>query len=417
MQNLKCLHNIGKLLNPKADGGWEEIRQAAILFDEKILRIGAEKEVLPAAKKSGAEMLNTRGSLVTPGLVDSHTHTAFAEERAGEYLLRNQGKSYQEIAASGGGIRSSVRSLRALAEDELVARMLPRLDRFLTCGVTTIEVKSGYGLSTEHELKQLRAIRHCGELHPLQLVPTLLAAHEIPDEYRQNKATYLDIVINETIPAAAEEKLARFCDVFCEEGVFSVSEARRVLETGKKYDLIPKIHADQLSGGGGAELAAEIGAASADHLDHISDQGIEFMVRAGVVFSVLPGAVLFLGLHRYPPLRHILERGGALALATDFNPGTCPSQNLALMMTLACSFGKLTPGEALWAATRGGACSLRLEGQVGSLDSQAAADLIIWDCQDEALIPYYFGMNLVWEVYKAGQKVVESGTLVAHESQ
>lgn len=410
-----CIKNIGLLLNPRTDGTWEEMRGAAIHFDESIISYGLEDKILPTANK--AEVIDAGGRLVTPGLVDSHTHPAFAEPRAAEFEMRNQGKSYQEIAAAGGGIRSSVRSLRAISGDDLVERMLPRLDRFLQYGVTTLEAKSGYGLSTEHELKQLRAIRRCNQTHPLELIPTLLAAHEVPDEYRQNKGAYLDLVINETIPAATQEDLAKFCDVFCEEGVFSVEESRRVLEAGQEHGLRPKIHADQLSWTGGAELAAELGAASAEHLDYISDRGIDMMAQAGVVFTLLPGAVIFLGLTRYPPARGILEKGGALALATDFNPGSSATQNLPLMMTLACVFCHLTVREALWAATRGGARALEMEEHVGSLSYGSKADLIVWHCDDDRLIPYNFGMNLVEDVFKAGVKVVDKGTVVHSSHQ
>lgn len=401
-----CLTNIGLLLNPRANGGWEEIRDAAILFDEEVIRYGSEAEILPEATRQKAQIADAGGLLVTPGLVDSHTHPAFAEPRAAEFEMRCLGKTYQEIAAGGGGIRSSVRALRAISEDELVERMLPRLDRFLQFGITTIEAKSGYGLSTEHELKQLRAIRRCNDIHPLGLIPTLLAAHDVPDEYRGNKAKYLDLVINETIPAAAEQRLARFCDVFCEEGVFSLEESRRVLEAGKKHGLIPKIHADQLSHSCGAELAAEVGAASAEHLDYVSDRGIEKMAEASVVFTLLPGSVIFLGLNRFPPARKILERGGVLALATDFNPGSSPTQNLPLMMTLAGSFCSLSVRETLWAATRGGARALRMEDQIGSLDIGHQADLVMWNCAEERMLPYSFGMNLVKAVFKSGRQVV-----------
>ena len=409
---LTSIRNIGLLLNPKPDGSWEEIRQAAILFDDKVVRYGADSEILPIAAERGAELMDAAGRLITPGLVDSHTHPAFAEPRPAEFEMRNLGKSYQEIAAAGGGIRSSVRALRAISEEELVSRMMPRLDRFLEYGTTTIEAKSGYGLSTEQELKQLRAIKHCNENHPLELVPTLLAAHEVPDEYRQDRKKYLDIVLNETIPVAAQQGLAKFCDVFCEEGVFSIEESRRVLLKGKEHGLIPKIHADQLSNTGGAELAAEVGAASAEHLDYISDEGIEKMKKAGVVFTLLPGAVIFLGLNRYPPARRILEKGGTLALATDFNPGSSATQNLPLMTTLACVFCKLTVRQALWAATLGGACALRLEDRLGSLESGKQADLVIWSCDDERQIPYYFGMNLVEDVFKAGKQVVKNGKII-----
>lgn len=413
---LTCLENIGLLLNPNPEGTWQEVQQAAVLFDQNIIQYGPTTQLHQLAAELGAEFFDALGCVVTPGLVDSHSHPAFAEARSAEFEMRNLGKTYREIAAAGGGILSSVRSLRKISEDELVARMLPRLDRFLLYGTTTVEAKSGYGLSTEHELKQLRAIKRCHERHPLDLVPTLLAAHEVPDEYRQNRAKYLDVVLQDTIPAAAQEGLARFCDVFCENGVFSLEESRRVLETGKKYGLIPKIHADQLSYGGGAELAAEVGAASAEHLDFISDRGIEKMVEAGVVFTLLPGAVIFLGLLRYPRVDRILQKGGTIALATDFNPGSSPTQNLSLMMTLACVFCKSTARQALWAATRGGAKALRMDNAIGSLDSGRQADLVIWNCNDDHLIPYYFGTNLVAHVFKGGELVVRNGRLVSTRS-
>ncbi|TKJ41234.1 imidazolonepropionase [candidate division LCP-89 bacterium B3_LCP] len=405
-----CIKNIGKLINPNADGTWEEINDAAILFDDKIIRYGRESEVLTDAKD--AQIVDAGGRLVTPGLIDSHTHPAFAEARAVEFEMRNQGKSYQEIAVSGGGIRSSVRSLREISEDDLVERMLPRMDRFLTNGITTIEAKSGYGLSLEHELKQLCAIKRCDQEHPLSLVPTLLAAHEIPDEYRHDRKAYLNIVMNEIIPAVAERKLALFCDVFCEEGVYSTQESRTVLETGKKHGLIPKIHADQLTDTGAAELAADVGAISAEHLDFISDSGIAKMAEAGVVFTLLPGAVIFLGYNQYPPARKILQAGGNIAIATDFNPGSSATQNLSLMMTLCCVFCGLTTKEALWATTRGGARALNLEGKTGCIDAGVDADLVVWDCDEENLIPYYFGINQVRKVFKSGKLVVNNGLII-----
>jgi imidazolonepropionase len=404
-----CINNIGKLLNPRPDGTFDEISNAALLFDDRIILYGAESEVLKVAQKREARIIDAEGKIVTPGLVDSHTHTAFAEPRAGEFEMRNQGKSYREIAAAGGGIRSSVRSLRNLSEDELVERMLPRLDRFLQYGVTTVEVKSGYGLSTEHELKQLRAVRRCNETHPLDLVPTLLAAHEIPDEFRHDRQKYIDIVLYEIIPAAAEENFAEFCDVFCEKGVYTIAESRRILKAGLQHGLIPKIHADQLSYTGAAELAAELGAASADHLDYISETGIEKMVAAGVVFCLLPGAVIFLGLDRYPPARRIITAGGKIALSADFNPGSSPTQNLSLMMTLSCVFCGLTAKEALWAATRGGAAALKSDDHIGNLNPGAQADLVIWDTDDETLIPYYYGLNSVKDVFKSGRRIIKSG--------
>lgn len=412
-----CIKNIGLLLNPKPGMQWEEIRDAAILFDDKIIRFGLQVDILPIVKQMQADIVDANGCLVTPGLVDSHTHPAFAEARLVDFEMRSQGKTYREIAAVGGGIRSSVRSLRAISEEDLIQRMMPRLDRFLEYGTTTIEAKSGYGLSTAEELKQLRAIKWCNDNHPLELIPTLLAAHEIPDEYRSDRRAYIDVILNETIPSVAREGLAEFCDVFCEEGVFSVEESRKVLLRGKEFGLLPKIHADQLSGNGGAELAAEVGAVSAEHLDFISDHGIEKMIRSGVVFTLLPGAVIFLGLNRYPPADRIREQGGIMAIATDFNPGSSPTQNLPLMMTLACTFCKLSVRESLWAATFGGALALRREGEIGTLQAGYQADIVIWEGDDERMIPYYFGMNLVKDVFKAGKQIVTDGRVISDHRQ
>jgi imidazolonepropionase len=273
-------------------------------------------------------------------------------------------------------------------------------------GTTTAEVKSGYGLTTEDELKMLRVIRRLGQEGPLELIPTFMGAHEFPAEYRSLRSAYVDLLVQEMIPAVAEEGLAVFCDIFMEPGVFSALETRRVLTAGLEHGLVPKVHADELENSGAAELAAELGAASADHLGQISDEGIRALVRSETVATLLPATLLFLGRKQYAPGRRLLDMGAKVALATDFNPGTAPSPSMALVLTLACSQMGFDPLEALHAATAGGARALRLEDGRGTIRPGAPADLVLWDAADYREIPYRFGTNLVQGVWKRGVRVV-----------
>lgn len=348
------------------------------------------------------------GGVLTPGFVDSHTHAVFGSWRAGEYALRSRGVAYMEIARRGGGIHASVRDVRARTEDDLVALARPRLERMLRLGTTTAEVKSGYGLELEAELRMLRAIRRLDGDGPMDLVATFMGAHEVPADFPGGADAYARHVARDMIPAVAAEGLARFNDVFMEPGVFDAAQTRRVLEAGLEHGLVPKLHADELENSGGAELAASIRAASADHLGAVSESGIDALAGSQTVATLLPATLLFLGRTRFAPARRLLEAGAVIALATDFNPGSAPSPSMPLVMTLACSQMGLDPLEALYAATAGGARALRLEDGRGTLSPGAPADLVLWAASEPAEIAYRFGWPAVAGVWKRGVKVASS---------
>lgn len=349
--------------------------------------------------------IDCAGGVLTPGFVDSHTHAVFGMWRSGEYAQRCRGVPYMEIARQGGGINSSVRDLRKRSEDELVELSRPRLARMLAHGTTTAEVKSGYGLSTADELKTLRAIRRLSGETPMDLVPTFLGAHEFPLEYRERRDDYVDLLVSESIPAVAAEGLAQFCDVFMEPGVFTAKQSRRVLEAGLAHGLIPKLHADELTNSGAAELGAELGAASADHLGAISEAGIEALANSATVATLLPTTLFFLGKKNYAPARKLIEAGARIALATDFNPGSSPSPSMPLVLTVACSQMGLDPLEAIHAATHGGALALQLTDGRGQLRAGAPADLVLWCVGHYTEIPYRFGWPPIAGVWKDGQQV------------
>jgi imidazolonepropionase len=353
-----------------------------------------------------AATVDCAGGTLTPGLVDSHTHAVFGRWRADEYALRCQGVPYMEIARGGGGINASVRDLRGRSEDELVEMALPRLAEMLANGTTTAEVKSGYGLTTEDESKTLRAVRRLGELQPIELIPTLLAGHEVPPEFRGNGSAYVDLVVHEMIPSVAAEGLARFCDVFMEPGVFGRDDTERMLRAGIEHGLRPKLHADELEGSGGAELGVELGAASVDHLGDISEAGIAALASSATVATLLPATLFFLGRPRFAPGRALLDAGATVALATDFNPGSSPTPSLAFVMTAACSRMGLSPAEALRAATAGGAAALELADRRGTLEPGAPADVVLWRAASAGEIPYRLAAPLVAGVWKAGQRVM-----------
>ncbi|HEX6200867.1 MAG TPA: imidazolonepropionase [Thermoanaerobaculia bacterium] len=376
---------------------------ALLVDDGRIVEVGTEAEL--ARRLPGAERVDCGGGVLTPGLVDSHTHAVFGRWRADEYALRARGVPYMEIARRGGGINASVRDLRERSEAELVALTRERLGPLLALGTTTVEVKSGYGLTTEAELRMLRVVRALDAEGPLDLVPTFLGGHEVPPEYRDRPAAYVDLLVDEMIPAVAEAGLARFCDVFMEPGVFDAAHTRRILRAGLEHGLVPKLHADELENSGGAELAAELGAASADHLGAISDAGIAALAASDTVATLLPGTLFFLGRTRYAPARKLLDAGATVALATDFNPGSSASPSLPLVMTIACSQMGMDPLEALVAATCGGARALRLDDGRGTLVPGAPADLVLWDAADHREIPYRYGIRLARRVWKAGREV------------
>ena len=391
---MKVLANIGQLATCRAEGGQGEIHvipQAALVWDEKgIVWLGPENK-LPAQYHT-AERVDAGGRLVVPGLIDCHTHLAFAGWRADEFAQRSQGRSYLEIARAGGGIASTVRQTRAASEDELFERATGFLEEMLALGVTTVECKSGYGLNEETELKLLRVYRRLRQEQPVRLVPTFLGAHMVPPEFRNDREGYLGLLTERLIPRVGVDKLANFCDVFVEESAFSVKEARRILRAGQHAGLGSKLHVDQLTDGGGAELAAEVGAVSADHLECTSERGIAALREAGVVAVSLPLAALYL--RQEPmPARRLIDSGVAVAVATDFNPGTAPSYHLPLALTLACTLQRMTPAEALKGATVYAARAVGLEAEIGSLEPGKRADLAVIDAPDVDHWLYHFRPN------------------------
>ncbi|MEX0907854.1 MAG: imidazolonepropionase [Gemmatimonadota bacterium] len=376
---------------------------ALLLRDGRIDRVGPTRELAAAAPD--AVRIDCAGGVITPGFVDSHTHAVFGGWRAAEYALRSRGMSYMEIARRGGGINASVRDVRARDEAELVALTRGRLETLLQHGTTTVEVKSGYGLDTATELKQLRAVHAASEGLPMTVVPTFLGAHEVPPEYRDRREDYVDLLVNEMIPAVAATSLAVFCDVFMEPGVFTGADARRILEAGLAHGLKPKLHADELENSGGAELAASLGAASADHLGAISEEGISALAGSTTVATLLPATLLFLGRTAHAPARRLLDAGVTVALATDFNPGSSPTPSMPLVLTLACSLMGMDPIEAIYAATAAGARALRLADGTGTITAGAPADLLLWDIGDHRELPYRYGTVPLSGVWTRGTRV------------
>ena len=359
-----------------------------------------ERTVTPAP---GCRTIDASGKTVIPGLVDPHTHLLFAGSREQEFAQRIEGKTYMEIAAAGGGINATVRATRQASKDELKALARPRLRRMLELGVTTAEVKSGYGLETATELRMLEAINELGREELVGIVPTFLGAHDVPPEHRGNTDAYIRILLTEMIPEVASRRLARFNDVFCEQGVFSLEETEKILDAGRARGLIPKLHADELTPLCGAELAAAAKAASADHLLFITDRGIEAMARAGTVAVLLPGTAFFLAMGRYAPARTLIERGVPVALATDCNPGSCMTESLPLILAMACTQMRLTPAEAITAATLNAAWAIGEAARVGSLEPGKQADFLILDAPNHVHLCYHFGVNLVQAVFKRGR--------------
>jgi imidazolonepropionase len=323
-----------------------------------------------------------------------------------EFDARARGESYEAIAARGGGIRESVRQLRAIGEGDLRARVGKRLEHLLGQGITTVEAKSGYGLALDAELKQLRSLRVDGAA--VEVIPTFLGAHEVPDEFRARRAEYVDLVARVMIPEVARANLARFCDVFCDRGVFTVDEARTILLAGKAHGLLPKLHADELADVGAAALAAEVGAISADHLLHASEQGLDAMSAAGVIAVLLPGTAFTLGL-RYAPARRMIERGMPVALATDWNPGSTMCSSMAMALTLATTQMRMSAAEAWMAATANGACAVGEGGRLGRLAEGFQADLCLFDTADYRHVPYHYGEEHVAVVVKRGRVVLDRG--------
>jgi len=374
-----------------ADAGVRE--GVAVLVDgDRISAVGEERELRSAAPN--ASLVDCAGGVLTPGFVDSHTHAIFGRARYEEQELRATGVSYMEIAQRGGGIHASVRDLRQRSEDDLFALAESRLRSLAAHGVTTVEVKSGYGLTLDDELKSLRVVAQLAAALPMRVLATWLGAHEIPLEFRDHmngRREYVDLLIHEMLPVIARERLASYADVFCEPGVFSVDESRAILTAAQASGLQVKLHADELTAGGGAELAGSLGALSADHLAAVSDEGIAALASAGTVATLLPGTMLFLGKRDHAPARRMIERGVAVALATDFNPGTSPTTNFPLILTLGVSQLRMSAGEAMIAGTVNGAGALGLADRVGQLAPGFSADLALWDVEDVRELPYWYG--------------------------
>jgi len=385
------------------------IRDAAILVrDGLIVAVAPASKVekLPESKK--AEKLHVGGRVVLPGFVDAHTHLIHAASRAEEYELKIRGASYEEIARKGGGILNSVKKLRAATAEELKRRARGFLGRFAEYGTTTIEAKSGYGLDVTSELRILSLHKELDAEQPLEIVSTSLGAHVVPAEFRGKSGgtrRYVELLTEELIPEVAENGLAEFCDVFCERGAFSVEDSRRVLEAGKKRGLVPRVHAEQLSNTGATQMGIAMNAASCDHLEYLKAADIRALGKSRTAAMLLPGCDFHLGLERYAPARELIDAGAIVALATDFNPGTSPTLSMPMILSLACSRLRMTPAEAIAAATINAAFSLGRDQKIGSIEVGKQADLGVFEVADYREIPYYFGVNTCWMTMKRGEIV------------
>lgn len=386
-----------------------ELRQLSIIEDgalfirnQKIEQVGKRADIERSVDET-CDIIDAGGRVVLPGFVDAHTHPVFAGTRANEFEERSQGATYQEIATRGGGIQSTVRATREATLDALVAAGKRYAQWFLRNGTTTVEAKSGYGLTLEDELKLLRAIQQLDQETPLRYVPTFLGAHDIPPEYKSQREEYVSLLIDEMLPRVATEKLAEYCDVFCEAKVFTLDESRQILSAARAQGLGLRMHADQLSLSGGAELAAELSATTADHLEHTGIRGIVALKSGNVQPVLLPGSVYALGSSRYPPARELIDAGLAIVVATDFNPGSSPTPSIPMVLSIAATHMKLSPAEGITAATINAAYSLGRGDLIGSLEPGKIADFIIHDCEDYRDIPYFFGVEHPWRVYASGQ--------------
>ncbi|MFC1529462.1 imidazolonepropionase [Gemmatimonadota bacterium] len=384
----------------------ELIPDAALASAEgELLYVGPEDGLDKAVEYSDAIVVDASGGLVTPGLIDCHTHLVFAGSRQDEYALRSVGVGYQEIAAAGGGIRASVRRFRESDSVEVIEQAAVRLQAMALTGTTTVEIKSGYGLSLASELKALTIIDELDGEVPLRVVPTFMGAHEVPDEYQDDREAYIDLIINEMLPIVEEQAIARYCDVFCETGVFSAAEAERILKAGQQHGLQARIHSDEFDAIGGTEMAARIGALSADHLAAVTPAGIAALAASQTVGVLLPGTTVFLGKEKHAPARDLLDAGVTVAIATDFNPGSSTFLSLPLMTTFACSLLGMHPAEALQAVTANAARALGFSDQIGQLKVGMAADFVLWDADDYRMIPYAAGHPLAIFGVVAGEVI------------
>ncbi|MCL5288958.1 MAG: imidazolonepropionase [Acidobacteria bacterium] len=380
---------------------------ALLIRDGKIIAVGTRRAIERRKDSRRAKKFDVGGRVVLPGFVDSHTHLVFAGNRAEEYEQRISGATYEQIAKSGGGILSTVRKVRATDADALYARASKWLNDFAAHGTTTVEAKSGYGLDASSELKILRVLAALRKHARLEIVPTFMGAHVVPPEFRKRPDAYVNLLAHKLLPYVAKEGLAEFCDVFCDRGAFTVEQARLILTAARACGLAPRIHAEQLARTGAAQLAVELHAASADHLEKVNAADIRALAKSDVTCTLLPGCCFHLGLEHYAPARKFIDAGAIVALATDFNPGTSPSLNMQLVLSLACTQMRMTPAEAICAATINAAYSLRRAERIGSLEVCKFADLAVFDVEDFREIPYYFGVNRCWLTLKNGKQVFE----------
>ena len=399
MPSLKLI-NINQLVSYNSETKDMEIREnVEIAIDDGVIaEIGY--------KVNGTDkQIDCNGKLVTPGFVDAHTHPVFLNGREDEFVMRLKGVTYEEIAAEGGGIINSVKDVRRASENELIARVSSRMDRFLTLGTTTIESKSGYGLNTDSEIKSLKVIDEVNKSHKIDMIATFMGAHAIPPEFKDSTDEYVDLICNEMLPAVVHQGIAQFNDVFCENGYFTIDQSRRILSKGKDKGLIPRMHADEFNDSGAAKLAAEVGAISADHLMHVSNAGIEAIAESGVVAILLPGTTFFLGSSSYAPLKKLNDAGVDVGLATDYNPGSCHIQSMPFIIALSCIFMKMDVLSALQAATFTSAKALKVEDRVGSIEVGKQADLVIWDIERPVQIPYTVSSHPIRSVIKSGELI------------
>ena len=403
----KLIKNIGVLATPSGSnakagsdqGKINQLEHAWLLWeDDKIVDLGQ------GAPPSADQEIDANGHLVTPGLVDPHTHLVFGGWREHELAMKLKGVPYLDILAAGGGILSTVRSTRAASKEQLISKTLPILERMLALGVTTCEAKSGYGLALEHEIKMLEAVKELGSLQPIELVSTFMAAHALPEEYKADREAYLDLVINTMIPQVAEKGLAEYCDVFCETGVFTADESRRVLLAGQQAGLASKCHSDEIDPIGGTEMAGSIGAVSCEHLIACTPSGIQAMAQGGVIACCLPATSFYLNAG-FAPARDMISAGVPVAFGSDFNPGSCPVHSLQIAMNIGCYKYRMTPEESLTAVTLNAASAIGRAELVGTIEPGKQADFLIWDAPNLDYIFYRFGDNLVKSVFKKGLQV------------
>lgn len=404
--NCSQLVTLAGARRPRTGGDLRQLSMiedgAMLICGDRIETVGRRREIESLISED-CEVIDAGRRVVMPGFVDAHTHPVFAGIRANEFEQRTTGATYREIAARGGGIRATVRATRNASLSDLVRIGKRYAEWFLRCGTTTIEAKSGYGLTIEDELKILHAIKQLNDETQLRYVPTFLGAHDIPSEYKSRRATYVNLIINEMLPGVAEERLAEYCDVFCEPEVFTTDEAWQILSAARRHGLGLRVHADQLTLSGGAKLAAELNTATADHLEHTDPTGIAALKVAGVQPVLLPGSVYALGSKHYPAAREMIDAGLAVVLATDFNPGSSPTPSIPMILSLACTQMKMTPAEAITASTINAAYSLGRGDEIGSLEKGKRADFVIHDASDYRELAYFFGIERSWRVYVAGQ--------------